>query len=60
MIEFKEIKRIVEALIFASDSPVTENRIKNIVEELSVSQIQEIVEEAPIPRHFTVKPDRVK
>lgn len=45
MIEFKEIKRIVEALIFASDSPVTENRIKNIVEELSVSQIQEIVEE---------------
>ena len=45
MIEFEEIKRIVEALIFASDTPVPENRIKNIVEELSVSQIEEIVEE---------------
>ncbi len=45
MIEFKEIKRIVEALIFASDSPVTENRVKNIVEELGISQIQKIVEE---------------
>lgn len=45
MIEFKEIKRIVEALIFASDSPITENRVKNIVEELSISQIQKIVEE---------------
>jgi len=45
VIEFKEIKRIVEALIFASDSPVTENRVKNIVEELGISQIQKIVEE---------------
>ena len=45
MIEYNEIKRIVEALIFASDSPVPENRIKNIVEELSISKIQKIVEE---------------
>lgn len=45
MIEFKEIKRIVEALIFASDSPINESHIKNIIEELSISQIQKIVEE---------------
>jgi len=45
VIEYNEIKRIVEALIFASDSPVSENRIKNIVEELSLSKIQKIVEE---------------
>jgi len=45
VIEYNEIKRIVEALIFASDSPVQEKRIKNIVEELSISKIQNIVEE---------------
>jgi len=45
VIEFKEIKRIVEALIFASDSPINESHIKNIIEELSISQIQKIVEE---------------
>ena len=45
MIEYKEIKRIVEALIFASDNPVNENRIKNIIQELNNSQIQEIIEE---------------
>jgi segregation and condensation protein B len=45
VIEYNEIKRIVEALIFASDSPVAENRIKSIVEELSISKIQKIVEE---------------
>ena len=45
MIDKSEIKRIVEALIFASDSPITENSIKNIVEELNNAQIQEIVDE---------------
>ncbi len=45
MIEFKEIKKIVEALIFASDNPITENRIKNIIEELDATQINKIVDE---------------
>jgi len=45
VIELAKIKPIVEALIFASDEPLTENRIKNVVEELSVKQIQEIVEQ---------------
>jgi len=43
VIEFKEIKRIVEALIFASDSPIPENRISNIIQELDAEQIQAIV-----------------
>lgn len=45
MIEFKEIKKIVEAIIFASDNPVTETRIKNIILELDADQIVEIVNE---------------
>jgi len=45
VIEFKEIKKIVEALIFASDSPITENRIKNIVQELDSPAINEIINE---------------
>lgn len=45
MIEFKEIKKIVEALIFASDSPITENRIKNIIQELDSTAINEIIDE---------------
>lgn len=45
MIELKEMKKIVEALIFASDSPVTENRIKSVIEELNNVQIQDIVDE---------------
>ncbi|UCE06572.1 MAG: SMC-Scp complex subunit ScpB [bacterium] len=45
MIEFKELKKIVEALIFASDSPISENRIKNIIKELDSSQINLIVDE---------------
>ena len=45
MIEFKEIKKIVEALIFASDTPISENRIKNVVEELTPAEINKLVEE---------------
>lgn len=45
MIEFNEIKKIVEALIFASDNPITENRIKDIINELDSTQINEIITE---------------
>jgi len=45
MIESKEIKKIVEALIFASDSPINENRIKNIITELDQAKIDNIVKE---------------
>lgn len=45
MIEFKEIKKIVEALIFASDSPVSENRINYVIEELDPALINQIIEE---------------
>jgi segregation and condensation protein B len=45
VIEFKEIKKIVEALIFASDTPISENRIKNVVEELTPAEINNLVEE---------------
>jgi segregation and condensation protein B len=45
VIEFNELKKIVEALIFASDSPITENRIKNVIQELDAKQLSEIIEE---------------
>ncbi len=45
MIELNEIKKIVEALIFASDSPLSENRIKNVIAELDFVHIHEIVDE---------------
>lgn len=45
MIEFNEIKKIVEALIFASDTPITENRVKTVVMELDSAQINDIVNE---------------
>jgi segregation and condensation protein B len=45
VIEFNEIKKILEALIFASDTPITENRIKNVVMELDSAQINDIVNE---------------
>jgi segregation and condensation protein B len=45
VIEFKEIKKIVEALIFASDTPISENRISNVVEELTPAEINNLVEE---------------
>lgn len=48
MIELSKIKPIVEALLFASDSPITENRIKSVIEELTVSQIQKIIAELNI------------
>lgn len=38
-------RQIVEALIFASDVPIAENKIANYVEELSAKQVREIVEE---------------
>jgi segregation and condensation protein B len=45
LIEFNEIKKIVEALIFASDSPITANRINNIITELDSTQINSIINE---------------
>jgi len=45
VIDLSKIKPVVEALIFASDAPITESRIKSIVEELSISQIQNIIDE---------------
>jgi segregation and condensation protein B len=45
VIELNEIKKIIEALIFASDSPISENRIKNVIAELDPDQIHEIVTE---------------
>jgi len=45
VIDLSKIKPAVEALIFASDTPVTESRICSVIEELSPSQVQRIVEE---------------
>lgn len=45
MIEFKEKRKIVEALIFASDTPISENRIKNVVDELTPAEIDSLVDE---------------
>jgi len=44
VIELDEIKKIVEALIFASDSPISENRIKTVITELDTAHIHEIVD----------------
>jgi len=44
LIELAKIKPIVEALIFATDSPINENKIKTIINELTVTQIQEVVD----------------
>lgn len=38
-------KQIVEGLIFASDVPISENKIAGIVEELTPKQISSIIEE---------------
>ncbi len=38
-------KQIVEALIFASDVPISENKIAGYVEELTPKQVKEIVEQ---------------
>ncbi|MFQ5486145.1 MAG: SMC-Scp complex subunit ScpB, partial [Desulfobacterales bacterium] len=38
-------KQVVEALIFASDVPIAENKISGYVEELTVKRVREIVEE---------------
>ncbi len=43
MIAYKELKPIVEALIFASDTPITEQRIKNVITELETTDIEAIV-----------------
>ncbi len=45
MIDLSKIKPAVEALIFASDGPVTESRISSVIEELSATQVQRIIEE---------------
>ncbi len=38
-------KKIVEALIFASDVPISENKISSFVEEVSPKQVKNIVKE---------------
>jgi len=43
VIAFKELKPIVEALIFASDTPITEQRIKGVISELETTDIEAIV-----------------
>lgn len=48
MIEYKEMKKIIEALIFASDGPISGNRIRSTIEEIDTNQIQEIVDELNI------------
>lgn len=48
MIEYKEMKKIVEALIFASDGPISGNRINSTIEEIDANQIQVIVDELNI------------
>ncbi len=45
MIELSEIKRIIEALIFAADAPVPESRIRHVIEELEPADIQRVVDE---------------
>lgn len=45
MIELSEIKRIIEALIFAADAPVPESRIRHVIEELEPSDVQRVVDE---------------
>lgn len=45
MIELSEIKRIIEALIFAADAPVPESRIRHVIEELESADIQRVVDE---------------
>ncbi len=48
MIEYKEMKKIIEALIFASDGPISGNRIRSTIEEIDTNQIQVIVDELNI------------
>ena len=43
--EFGYLKQIVEALIFASDVPLTESRIRNYVEELDGKQVKQIIDQ---------------
>ena len=37
--------KIIEALIFASDTPITENRIKSVILELDSTEINDIINE---------------
>jgi segregation and condensation protein B len=45
VIELSEIKRIIEALIFAADAPVPESRIRHVIEEIEPADIQRVVDE---------------
>ena len=42
---YEFLKQIVEALIFASDIPISAEHIRGFVEEITVSQVRTIVEE---------------
>ena len=43
--EFQLVKRVVEALLFATDSPVTADRLRSIVDSVGTEQIQNIIEQ---------------
>ena len=45
MIDYKHIKQIVEALIFAYDAPLSENRILKIVEDIKSKDIVKAIDE---------------
>lgn len=44
MKEMQHMKPIIEALLFASDSPVSIEKIRSIVDEIDVGQIQNMIE----------------
>lgn len=45
MIDFKYIKRIIEALLFASDVPLSKNRILSVIESIKESDIKSSIDE---------------
>ncbi|MEE4310498.1 MAG: SMC-Scp complex subunit ScpB [candidate division KSB1 bacterium] len=45
MIDYKHIKQIVEALIFAYDAPLSDNRILKIVEDIKSKDIVKAIDE---------------
>ena len=45
MKEEKQIKPVIEALLFASDSPITVERIRSVIEKVELSRIRECIDE---------------
>lgn len=42
--EPEKLKQVTEALIFASDDPITDNQIKSVIESATVGKIKEAIE----------------